>query len=240
MSPKAVTSRSREPRLPLPVWLDSSRRAKLERLAARCLHPQALRPDAPSAGAPRGLLAELEAFPEARCRGVCFEAFDVDSENCTEQSEGTSAWIAHRGSTASSRRPWTMRRSSGTSRKSSRNEEGRGHAPSALIAELVEEQALAPLGIHGALARALVREVGRDPARAFVHRPLAAGADGVERAQELERGRVMARIGGEGLVCLACGFRKVWRNGAGPKSRPLSPESVPLQRLRARGESRGR
>jgi hypothetical protein len=69
-------------------------KAKLERLAARFMNVQGLRPDAPSASAPRGLLAEVEAFAEASRRGDYFETFNVNSKNCTEESNGTSAWIA--------------------------------------------------------------------------------------------------------------------------------------------------
>lgn len=70
-------------------------KAKLEQLVARYLSVQDLRPDAPpSASATRGLRAEVEAFAEASRRGDDFEAFNVNSKNCTEESNGTSAWIA--------------------------------------------------------------------------------------------------------------------------------------------------
>lgn len=70
-------------------------KAKLEKLAARYLYVEGLRPDAPpSTSAPRGLFAEVEAFAKASRRGEYFETFNVNSKNCTEESNGTSAWIA--------------------------------------------------------------------------------------------------------------------------------------------------
>ncbi len=59
-------------------------KAKLEQLAARYLNVQGLRPDVRSASAPRGLLAEVEAFAEASRRGAYFETFNVNSKNCTD------------------------------------------------------------------------------------------------------------------------------------------------------------
>ncbi len=42
----------------------------------------------------RDLLAEVQAFQKACLAGEYYEAFDVNSKNCTQSSLGTLAWIA--------------------------------------------------------------------------------------------------------------------------------------------------
>jgi hypothetical protein len=67
--------------------------AKLHRLVKQYLDVKPLRPD-PVKLAKASLLEEVKAFAKASVAGECYQAFDVNSENCTEQSSGTSAWIA--------------------------------------------------------------------------------------------------------------------------------------------------
>ena len=52
-----------------------------------------LRPDSVKR-AKSSLLEEVKAFAKASLAGEFYEAFDVNSKNCTDQSNGTSAWIA--------------------------------------------------------------------------------------------------------------------------------------------------
>jgi hypothetical protein len=64
---------------------------KLRRMIAQDLNPAELRPD----GARReNLLADVKAFEKASLAGKYYQAFAVNSKNCTEKSSGTLAWIA--------------------------------------------------------------------------------------------------------------------------------------------------
>lgn len=67
--------------------------AKLHRLVKQYLDVKPLRPD-PVKLAKSSLLEEVKAFAKASLAGEFYQAFDVNSKNCTEQSNGTSAWIA--------------------------------------------------------------------------------------------------------------------------------------------------
>jgi hypothetical protein len=71
-------------------------RATLEHLVNRYIRHVDRRadPDAPRRDAPRNLRTAVEGFASACRRGDYFETFDVNSKNCTEQSNGTIAWIA--------------------------------------------------------------------------------------------------------------------------------------------------
>jgi hypothetical protein len=70
--------------------------AKLERLVGGYLRVEDLRPD--EAGrkldSARRLRGAVEEFDTASRRGDYYEPFAVDSRNCSEQSNGTTAWIA--------------------------------------------------------------------------------------------------------------------------------------------------
>jgi hypothetical protein len=63
---------------------------KLRRMIAQYLNPAELRPE----GARReNLLADVKAFEKASLAGKYYQAFAVNSKNCTEKSSGTQAWI---------------------------------------------------------------------------------------------------------------------------------------------------
>jgi hypothetical protein len=65
--------------------------AKLRRLLAQYLKPEQFISDV---AVKRDLLAEVQAFQNACLAGEYYEAFDVNSKNCTRSSLGTLAWIA--------------------------------------------------------------------------------------------------------------------------------------------------
>ena len=67
--------------------------AKLHKIAKKYLDLKGLRPDREKA-TERILLADAEAFKKASLAGQYYESFNVNSKNYTEQSTGTSAWIA--------------------------------------------------------------------------------------------------------------------------------------------------
>jgi len=66
---------------------------KLHTLAKKYLNVSQLRPDSERATRP-GLLAGVAAFAEASRAGEYYQSFSVNWRNCTEQSTGTTAWIA--------------------------------------------------------------------------------------------------------------------------------------------------
>jgi hypothetical protein len=68
-------------------------RAKLHKLAKKYLDLKRLRPDAEPATSP-SLLADARRFEKASLAGEYYESFGVNSKNYTQQSAGTSAWIA--------------------------------------------------------------------------------------------------------------------------------------------------
>ena len=65
--------------------------AKLRQLMAQYLKPEQFVSDV---AVKRDLLAEVQAFQKACLAGEYYEAFDVNSKNCTQSSLGTLAWIA--------------------------------------------------------------------------------------------------------------------------------------------------
>jgi hypothetical protein len=67
--------------------------AKLHKIAKKYLDLRRLRPDAEKARRPR-LLADVKRFEEASLAGEYYESFAVNSKNCTQESAGTSAWMA--------------------------------------------------------------------------------------------------------------------------------------------------
>jgi hypothetical protein len=67
--------------------------ARLHQIAKKYLDLKRLRPDAEKATNP-GLLADVELFEKTSLAGGYYESFFVNSKNCTQQSAGTSAWIA--------------------------------------------------------------------------------------------------------------------------------------------------
>jgi len=68
-------------------------RAKLHKLAKKYLDLKRLRPDAEPATSP-SLLTDVKRFEKASLAGEYYESFGVNSKNYTQQSAGTSAWIA--------------------------------------------------------------------------------------------------------------------------------------------------
>lgn len=66
---------------------------QLERLVGKYLQLDPLRRNE-AAGAPAGLLGQVQAFAQAALSGQYYEDFRVDSRNCTAQSTGTSAFIS--------------------------------------------------------------------------------------------------------------------------------------------------
>jgi hypothetical protein len=67
--------------------------SKLCKIARKYLDLKRLRPDAPNA-AKVTLIEDVRRFAKASLAGDYYASFDVNSRNCTEQSAGTSAWIA--------------------------------------------------------------------------------------------------------------------------------------------------
>ena len=67
--------------------------AKLHKIAKKHLDLKRLRPDAEKATRP-SLLADVKRFEKASLAGEYYESFGVNSKNYTQQSAGTSAWIA--------------------------------------------------------------------------------------------------------------------------------------------------
>jgi len=65
---------------------------KLHTLAKKFLDVSQLRPDTERASS--GLLADVKVFEKASLAGEYYESFSVNWKNCTEQSTGTTAWIA--------------------------------------------------------------------------------------------------------------------------------------------------
>jgi len=68
-------------------------RAKLHKLAKKYLDLKQLRQDAEPATSP-SLLADVKRFEKASLAGEYYESFGVNSKNYTQQSAGTSSWIA--------------------------------------------------------------------------------------------------------------------------------------------------
>ena len=66
---------------------------KLHKIAKKYLDLKRLRPDAEKA-TKASLLTDVKLFEKASLAGEYYESFDVNSRNCTQQSTGTSAWIA--------------------------------------------------------------------------------------------------------------------------------------------------
>lgn len=69
-------------------------KAKLEALVRRYINLKAVQKDPPPRDLEPGLLAEVTDFAARSRRGDYFESFNVNSKNYTEQSNGTTAWIA--------------------------------------------------------------------------------------------------------------------------------------------------
>jgi hypothetical protein len=69
---------------------------KLRQIARRYLDVERLLPEREIA-TKANLLAAVKAFNQASRAGDYYESFMVDSRNCTEQSMGTTAWIAEFG-----------------------------------------------------------------------------------------------------------------------------------------------
>ncbi len=67
--------------------------AKLHKIAKKHLDLTRLRPEAEPATRP-SLLTDVKRFEKASLAGEYYESFFVNSKNCTQQSAGTSAWIA--------------------------------------------------------------------------------------------------------------------------------------------------
>jgi hypothetical protein len=67
--------------------------AKLHRIAAKYVDLNRLRLDSDQ-GTKANLLADVNAFGTASRAGEYYESFMVNSKNYTEQSTGTTAWIA--------------------------------------------------------------------------------------------------------------------------------------------------
>jgi len=67
-------------------------RAKLHNIAKNYLDLKRLRPDAEKATRP-SLLTDVERFEKASLAGEYYESFGVNSQNYTQKSAGTSAWL---------------------------------------------------------------------------------------------------------------------------------------------------
>lgn len=70
--------------------------AKLHKIAKKYLDIERLHPDAERATKP-SLIVDVKRFEKASLAGEYYESFFVDSKNYTQQSTGTSAWIAEFG-----------------------------------------------------------------------------------------------------------------------------------------------
>jgi hypothetical protein len=66
--------------------------AKLQKIAKKYLDVERLRPDPEKANA--SLLADVKRFQKSSLASEYYESFDVNSKNCTQQSNGTSSWIS--------------------------------------------------------------------------------------------------------------------------------------------------
>ena len=67
--------------------------AKLHKIAKKYLDLKRLSPDAEKAASP-SLLTDVKRFEKASLASEYYESFGVNSKNYTQQSAGTSAWIA--------------------------------------------------------------------------------------------------------------------------------------------------
>ena len=67
--------------------------AKLHKIAKKYFDLEQLLPDAEKAARP-SLLTDVELFEKASLAGEYYESFGVNSQNYTQKSAGTSAWIA--------------------------------------------------------------------------------------------------------------------------------------------------
>jgi hypothetical protein len=67
--------------------------SKLHKIAKKYLDLKRLRPDAEQAARP-SLLTDVKLFEKASLAGEYYESFGVNSQNYTQKSAGTSAWIA--------------------------------------------------------------------------------------------------------------------------------------------------
>jgi hypothetical protein len=67
--------------------------SKLLKIAKKFIDSERLRPDAKSVTNP-SLLEDVKRFETTSLAGKYYESFFVNSKNCTQQSAGTSAWIA--------------------------------------------------------------------------------------------------------------------------------------------------
>jgi hypothetical protein len=67
--------------------------AKLYKISKKYLDLKRLRPDAEKATRP-SLLTDVKRFEKASLAGEYYESFGVSSKNWTQQSAGTSSWIA--------------------------------------------------------------------------------------------------------------------------------------------------
>jgi hypothetical protein len=67
--------------------------AKLHKIAKKYLDLKRLRPD-PEQATGRSLLTDVKRFEKASLAGEYYESFGVNSQNYTQQSAGTSGWIA--------------------------------------------------------------------------------------------------------------------------------------------------
>lgn len=66
--------------------------AKLQKIVKKYLDVERLHPDPEKANA--SLLEDVKRFEKASLAGDYYESFDVNSKNCTQQSNGTSSWIS--------------------------------------------------------------------------------------------------------------------------------------------------
>ncbi len=69
-------------------------KAKLDLLVRRYVSPEHMQKSLPTSKSRPPLRAEVSDFVERSRRGDYFESFSVNSKNYTEQSNGTTAWIA--------------------------------------------------------------------------------------------------------------------------------------------------
>jgi len=69
-------------------------KAKLDLLVRRYVSPEHMQKEIPTSKSRPTLRAEVRDFVERSRRGDYFESFNVNSKNCAEQSNGTTAWIA--------------------------------------------------------------------------------------------------------------------------------------------------
>ena len=67
--------------------------SKLHKIAKKYLDLERLHPDAEMATIP-GLLTDVKRFKKASLAGEYYQSFNVNSQNYTQKSTGTSAWIA--------------------------------------------------------------------------------------------------------------------------------------------------